>query len=161
MTEYIALIRKDADTDYGVDFPDFPGCVTAGSDLDEALANAREALALHIEGLVEDSTDIPEPSTLEAVMADPHNAGTVCALVPAPPAKRRSIRFNATMDEGLLALIDNTATATGMTRSGFLSAAARSALEPIEAPTAPKAKGGKRRRAKVKTGITVTGKGQG
>ena len=158
MTEYIALIRKEDGTDYGVDFPDFPGCVTAGSDLDEALANSREALALHIEGLADAGEDIPEASTLEAVMADPHNAGTVCALVPAPPAKRRSVRFNATMDEGLLDLIDNTATATGMTRSGFLSAAARSALVPT---TASKAKGGKRRRAKVKTGITVTGKGQG
>ena len=30
MTTCIALLRKEATSDYGVDFPDFPGCVTAG-----------------------------------------------------------------------------------------------------------------------------------
>ena len=44
MSTYIALIRKDPDSDYGVDFPDFPGCVTAGSTLDEARSMADEAL---------------------------------------------------------------------------------------------------------------------
>ena len=33
---YIALIHKDARSDYGVSFPDFPGCITAGKTLDEA-----------------------------------------------------------------------------------------------------------------------------
>ncbi len=35
MASYIALIRKDADSDFGVDFPDFPGCVSAGATLDD------------------------------------------------------------------------------------------------------------------------------
>ncbi len=152
MTEYIALIRKVTGTDYGVDFPDFPGCVTAGSDLDEALANAREALALHVEGLVEDGGDIPAPATLEAVMADPHNDGAVAALVPAPVAKSRTLRFNATMDEHLLQALDITAAATGMSRSGFLSASVRSALEGTEfaipeRPVAPKRHKASRRQA--------------
>jgi hypothetical protein len=29
MPSYIALLRKDPDSDYGVEFPDFPGWVTA------------------------------------------------------------------------------------------------------------------------------------
>ncbi len=33
---YIALLRKDEGSDYGVEFPDFPGCVTAGKTLEEA-----------------------------------------------------------------------------------------------------------------------------
>ena len=36
MASYVALIRKDPASDYGVDFPDFPGCVTAGRTLEEA-----------------------------------------------------------------------------------------------------------------------------
>ena len=40
---YIALLRKEADSDYGVEFPDLPGCVTAGISLDDAAAMAREA----------------------------------------------------------------------------------------------------------------------
>ena len=47
MTSYIGLIRKDADSDFGVDFPDFPGCVSAGDTLDEARRMAQEALELH------------------------------------------------------------------------------------------------------------------
>jgi len=43
MRHYIALIHKDADSDYGVSFPDLPGVITAGSDLDEARAMAAEA----------------------------------------------------------------------------------------------------------------------
>lgn len=70
MRNYTGLIHKDADSDYGVSFPDFPGLITAGTDLDDARAMAEEALSLHIEGLAEDGEAIPEPSTLEAVVAD-------------------------------------------------------------------------------------------
>ena len=58
MRNYIGLIHKDAG-DYGVSFPDFPGLITAGTDLDDARAMAEEALALHIEGLAEDGEAIP------------------------------------------------------------------------------------------------------
>ncbi len=51
MRQYIALIHKDADSDYGVSLPDLPGVITAGSTLDEARDMAAEALALHLEGL--------------------------------------------------------------------------------------------------------------
>ena len=56
MRHYIALIHKDEDSDFGVSFPDFPGCITAGSSV-------QEALALHIEGMNEDGLPIPEPSS--------------------------------------------------------------------------------------------------
>jgi predicted RNase H-like HicB family nuclease len=36
MTSDIARLRKDAGSDYGVEFPHFPGCVTAGASLEEA-----------------------------------------------------------------------------------------------------------------------------
>jgi predicted RNase H-like HicB family nuclease len=79
---YIALIHKEAASEYGVSFPDFPGCVTAGADLDEARANAVEALALHVEGMIEDQGAVPEPARLEDVMADPANRDGVAILVP-------------------------------------------------------------------------------
>ena len=52
MRYYIGLIHKEADSDYGVSFPDFPGVATAGTSLDNAQAMAEEALALHVDGLV-------------------------------------------------------------------------------------------------------------
>ncbi len=68
---YIALIHKDASSDFGVSFPDFLGVVTAGATPEDARAMAQEALALHIEGMAEDGEAIPEASSLEEVMADP------------------------------------------------------------------------------------------
>jgi predicted RNase H-like HicB family nuclease len=52
--EYIAYLHKDAESDYGVSFPDFPGCITAGSSLEEARRMAAEALSLHIAGMRDD-----------------------------------------------------------------------------------------------------------
>ena len=52
MRQYISLIHKDAHSDYGVSFPDFPGCITAGRYLDDARAMAEEVLAPHVEGLI-------------------------------------------------------------------------------------------------------------
>ena len=73
MPSYIALVHKDPDSDYGVSFPDLPGCITAGLDLEDARRMASEALGLHLAGMSADGDDIPEPSTLEMIMADPVN----------------------------------------------------------------------------------------
>lgn len=124
MRNYIGLIHKDADSDYGVSFPDFPGLVTAGTDLDDARAMAEEALALHIEGLAEDGEAIPEPSTLEAVMADAENQDGVAILVGVKTEAKRAVRVNITLPEDVLKAIDAFAEAQGLTRSGFLVRAA-------------------------------------
>ncbi|MBL4940034.1 MAG: type II toxin-antitoxin system HicB family antitoxin [Colwellia sp.] len=75
MAMYFGVLRKDATSDYGIDFPDFPGCVTAGLDLDDALRMAKEALALHINGMIEDGESVPTPTLLEVIQADPQNCG--------------------------------------------------------------------------------------
>ena len=129
MSNYIGLIHKDADSDYGVSFPDFPGCVSAGVTLDEARAGAEEALALHIEGMVEDGEAIPEPTLLEDVMADPENRDGVAILVKAPQFDQRTIRVNVTFPEDVLRQIDTFAQEAGFTRSGFLAVAARHEIE--------------------------------
>ncbi len=123
MNSYVALIRKAADSDYSVDFPDVPGCGTAGKDLDEAMAFAREALAGHLRRLAEQGEALPEPSSLEAVMADPENRDAVAALVPAPMIRGKAVRVNVMIDEYLLTAIDRLAGDRG--RSEFLAEAAR------------------------------------
>jgi predicted RNase H-like HicB family nuclease len=62
--DYIAYLHKDGDSDFGVSFPDFPGCVTAGRTLEEARRMAAEALAMHIAGMIEDGDVVPDPSNL-------------------------------------------------------------------------------------------------
>lgn len=81
MATYVALLSKDADSDYGVHFPDFPGCFTAGANLDEVRAMVEEALPFHIEGLVEEGRPLPAATPLVRVMADPENAGSFPFLV--------------------------------------------------------------------------------
>ncbi|WP_425993879.1 type II toxin-antitoxin system HicB family antitoxin [Caulobacter sp. DWR1-3-2b1] len=124
MVQYIALIHKEAASDYGVSFPDLPGCVTAGSTLDEARAMAEEALALHLEGMAQDGEPIPEPSSLEAVMTDPVNRDGVAILVMAE-TKAKIVRVNITLPDDTLREIDRYAEAHGFTRSGFLAQAAK------------------------------------
>lgn len=84
MRSYIALIHKDADSDYGVSFPDFPGRISAGSSLDEARMMATEALSFHLEGMVEDGEPIPASSPLETVMANRQNRDALAVLVDLP-----------------------------------------------------------------------------
>jgi predicted RNase H-like HicB family nuclease len=132
MRQYIALIHKDAGSDYGVSFPDLPGCVTAGVDLDDARAMAEEALALHLAGMAEDEEPIPEPSSLEAVMADRENRDAVAILVKAPPATAKAVRVNMTIPEDELEQIDKFAAEQGYTRSGFLLQAAKKAIGEAE-----------------------------
>jgi predicted RNase H-like HicB family nuclease len=129
MRQYIALIHKDVDSDYGVSFPDLPGCVTAGVDLDDARRMAEEALALHLEGMEEDGDPIPEPSSLEAVMADRENLSGVAILVAAPQKAARAVRVNVTVPEDELERIDRFAGEHGYTRSGFLLRAAKREME--------------------------------
>jgi predicted RNase H-like HicB family nuclease len=124
MTAYIGLLRKEPNSDYGVDFPDFPGCVTAGRALDEARRMAAQALEFHIEGMRADGQDIPSPSSLEAVMADRHNKGAVAVLVDVREKTERAVRINVTLPEDLVRSIDRVA----VNRSRFLAAAARDRL---------------------------------
>ncbi len=128
MRQYIALIHRDLNSDYGVSFPDLPGCITAGKTLDEAREMAVEALAFHLEGLEADGEAAPEPSSLETVMADTENRDGVAILVPAPARAPKVVRINVTLPEDVLAAVDSYAAANGYTRSGFLALAAKKAM---------------------------------
>ena len=125
MRQYIALIHKEAESDFGVSFPDFPGCVTAGATLDEARDMAAEALACHIEGLEKDGETLPVPSSLEAVMSDAANRDGVAILVSAPTAPAKTVRVNITLPADVLSEVDRYAEAHGLTRSGLFARAAK------------------------------------
>jgi predicted RNase H-like HicB family nuclease len=129
---YPALIGRDEGVDgYGVVFPDFPGCVSGGDTVQEAALNAAEALAMHVEGMVEADDQIPAPSAIDAPLPDwlagvpGHTAAAVMVPVEIPG---RVVRANITVDEALLARVDRAAAAEGSTRSGFLAQAAREKL---------------------------------
>lgn len=125
MTTYIALLRKDPDSDFGVDFPDFPGCITAGSTLEETRLMAQEALAAHVECMVELGQAIPEPSSLDDVMADPENAEAIPFPVALPSRSGKRIAVDLTISEADLRKLDALAKQQGKSRSAVLTEAAR------------------------------------
>ena len=49
---------------FGVVVPDLPGCFSAGDTMNEAIVNAREAIALWLETVIEDGGTVPEPKTI-------------------------------------------------------------------------------------------------
>ena len=130
MPNYIAVVHKEPASDYGVSFPDFPGCITAGKTIDEAKDMAYEALLLHWEGLREDGEPLPAPTNLEDTVADPENADAMAFLVVSvPDAQGKAKRINITIPEETLRRVDSAAKRRGLSRSSFLTRAAQEVME--------------------------------
>jgi predicted RNase H-like HicB family nuclease len=69
---YRILLRQEPEGGYTVSVPTLPGCITYGSDIQEAIAMAREAITLYIESLVAHEEEIPtEENTLEYTVTVP------------------------------------------------------------------------------------------
>lgn len=125
MATYIGIIHKEKNSDYGVSFPDFVGCVSAGSTPEEAHAMAQEALALHIDGLIEDGDAVPAPMNLDQAKKHPLAKGAEAFIFVKASVPGKSVRINVMLDSNLIADIDRVAT----NRSAFIAEAARHELE--------------------------------
>ena len=77
----IAISVGDDQHAWGVEVPDIPGCFSAGDDLDDAIAMAREAIEGHFEILAEDGSAIPSASKVTHHASNPQYAGVTWALV--------------------------------------------------------------------------------
>jgi len=64
---YPAIIEGDARTGYSVFFPDLPGCTSGGQTLQVAALNAEEALAGHVDLMLQAGETLPEPSLLDTL----------------------------------------------------------------------------------------------
>ena len=152
MKQYIALIRKEKGSCYGVDFPDFPGCITAADTLEDAQAQAVEVLDFHTEDMAEEGLPFPEPSTLDEVLSVPGNriGLVVPIIVPLEEKKSKKQRVDVTISVGVLNQIDRYVKKTeGVNRSSFLADAAMERLQRVSAPARKK---GKSKRAKKRVG---------
>ena len=58
-----AVVIEKGERNYSAYVPDLPGCAAVGDTLEEAKAEIREAIAFHLEGMREDGTPIPQPSS--------------------------------------------------------------------------------------------------
>ena len=129
-THVIGLVHEEGGN-YGISFPDFPGCVSAAASLDEAVARGAAVLAFHVAGMIEDSDALPRLRSLKELQSDREfRADAKGAIVVAVPfdLPGKAVRLNISLDEHLVEQIDRAAEAAGQTRSGFLAEAAKNRL---------------------------------
>ncbi|MCY4214633.1 MAG: type II toxin-antitoxin system HicB family antitoxin [Gammaproteobacteria bacterium] len=126
---YVAVIDKDADSAYGVRFPEVPGCFSAAGTFAEILPNSIEALSLFFEG-----TQPAPPQGIESVrkqVADDMASGAVLMMIPYVRDRKRIVRVNLSLEKGFVDTLDEAARMRGMTRSAFVKkAATREILDP-------------------------------
>ncbi len=71
MNGYAVIIEGDRQSGYSAYSPDLPGCVSAGSTIEEVERLMREAIELHLEGLRAHGEPVPEPSSAAAYVQIP------------------------------------------------------------------------------------------
>lgn len=126
---YIAVIDKDPDSAYGIQFPEVSGCFSAADTFEDIVPNAVEALSLFFQ----DAEPVP-PLGLEAVreqVAENIEEGALLMMIPYVQVQERAVRVNLSLEKGLLDTLDEAARMRGMTRSAFVEkAATREILDP-------------------------------
>jgi len=119
----VAIEIGDKKHSYGVVVPDLVGCYSAGETIDEALENAKEAITLHIDGLLDDNEKVPMPSTIEKYRKNKEFKNFAWALVEIDPAilDDKVERVNITLPRRILSRLDARASAAGESRSGYIA----------------------------------------
>ena len=128
MTDYVLALVHEDDRVFGISFPDFPGCVSGGKSLAEAIEKGQAALAFHVEGMLADGEDLRAIRSRDGMKSDPEfRAAAKGAIVAAVPLDLpgKAVRVNVSLDERLLERIDRAAQSAQLSRSGFLARAAR------------------------------------
>ena len=64
---FFAVFTPSEEGGHTITFPDLPGCITEGDDIEEEMRNAKEALGLHLFVMEEDKEEIPNPSKGENI----------------------------------------------------------------------------------------------
>jgi antitoxin HicB len=62
--QFTIVLHQEQDGSYSVMVPTLPGCFSQGRTFEEAVANAKEAIAVHVEGLLMDGEEVPEEGDL-------------------------------------------------------------------------------------------------
>ena len=124
---YPALVEGEGD-DYGVVFPDLPGCVAMGHTLDEAIRHAEEALHDWMDSMVELGHSIPAPSELEDVEV-PAGCALTSILLVKTRRDKPNVRLNLVLDAGVADAITSEAKRRGLTRKAYIERVIRFAAQ--------------------------------
>jgi len=118
---FLVIVHRDQDTDFGVTVPDLPGCFSAGSTLEEALQNTKEAIECHLEGLLIDGEEFPKATDLsETLLQSDHSARFAVIDVDINQLSTDKERVNISLPRIALKAIDRAAGKAGKTRSAYI-----------------------------------------
>lgn len=70
MRRFLIVIEK-AGENFSAYAPDLPGCIATGKTREEVESNMLDAMQLHLQGLIEDQTPIPESYATAELVALP------------------------------------------------------------------------------------------
>lgn len=127
-TKYHLAIAEQApgESNWSIILPAFPGVTSVAGRFADVMRQARDALASAVEDMERDGETLP-PSVEDDAFPN-YDAGAYhnprALLVPVETAGR-ALRVNVSLDESLLARIDDVARRTGVSRSSLLARGAR------------------------------------
>lgn len=133
---YLAVAdRLPGESNWSIIFPDFPGVTSVAEKFADVMRQAKDALATAVEDMEQDGDALP-PSVEEDALPDYdrtafHDPRTL--LVPVETTGR-ALRVNISLDEGLLARIDDVSKRTGLSRSALLARGARMVIATEQNP---------------------------
>ena len=110
--------------------PGLPGCFSGGDTLDEAFANAREAIVCHIEGCLLEDQPIPRSAPWRSTKPTRTYADGMWGFVDVDlsgssgASLGKPVQVDITLPEHIVTAVDSAAARSGETRSGFLAHAA-------------------------------------
>jgi predicted RNase H-like HicB family nuclease len=124
---YLAIAdRVRGEANWSIVFPGLSGVTSVAEKFADVMRQAKDALASAVQDMERDGQALP-PSIEEDAVPDYDRAGfhDPHALLVPVEASGRSLRVNISMDEGLLARVDDVSRRTGQSRSSLLARGAR------------------------------------
>ena len=106
---------------FGVIVPDLPGCFSAGDTLEEALINAREAIAVWLESELDNGGTVLPPKPIDAYAADYAGWIPSIAEIDLDAVLGESERINISLPKRVLRRLDIQAERAHETRSGYIA----------------------------------------
>jgi predicted RNase H-like HicB family nuclease len=124
---YLAIAdRFPGEPLWSITFPDFPGVTSTAETFAAVMRQAKEALATAVEDMQADGEILPAclEDDITPTYDKTHFHEPRILAVPVETAGR-ALRVNISLEEGLLARIDDVAKRTGLSRSSLLARGAR------------------------------------
>jgi predicted RNase H-like HicB family nuclease len=124
---YLAIAdRLPGESNWSIVFPTFPGTTSVAESFADVMRQAKDAIASTVEDMEKDHEALPASIEEDAVPdydRSPYHDPR--ALLVPVEAAGRALRVNVSLDEGLLARIDDVPKRTGLSRSALLAHGAR------------------------------------